>query len=249
MYADGARVGGPPVVTAHAAEAAVAAVESDTRASRDLLVLSDVARRWGKRQVLEGASLRLGAGAVAWLGGPNGAGKTTLLRVAAGLIVPHSGSVTLCGLHPERDRRDYQRRLGYLSAGDRGLYARLSVKANLEFWAGLALVPRVRRAAVVRQAWQRFDLGDLLDRRVDRLSMGQRQRVRLAMTFLHEPRVVLLDEPHTSLDDAALGLLEAAVGELTERGGAALWCSPAAARLPLRADVRLLLRSGAVEAA
>jgi ABC-2 type transport system ATP-binding protein len=210
------------------------------------LVLRDVERRWGRRPVLKGASLRLSAGSVTWLGGPNGAGKTTLLRVAAGLILPHSGSLSLCGLDPERDRRAYQRHLGYLSAGDRGLYARLTVAANLEFWAGIALVPFSRKRRMVDAAWQRFDLGELLDRRVDRLSMGQRQRVRLAMTFLHDPQVVMLDEPHTSLDDAALGLLAAALDELTGRGGSALWCSPAARQLPLRAEVRLLLEDGRV---
>jgi ABC-2 type transport system ATP-binding protein len=198
--------------------------------------------------VLTGASLALEPATVTWLGGPNGAGKTTLLRVASGLIRPHAGAVSLCGLDPERDRRDFQRHLGYLAAGDRGLYARLTVTANLEFWAGLALVPRRQRRETVERASRRFDLADLLDRRVDRLSMGQRQRVRLAMTFLHDPTVVLLDEPHTSLDDAALALVRHALDELTDRGGAALWCSPAAELLPLRADARLLLRDGVVTA-
>jgi ABC-type multidrug transport system ATPase subunit len=196
--------------------------------------------------VLRGATLSLARATVAWLGGPNGAGKTTLLRIAAGLILPHAGSTTLCGLDPERDRRAFQRRLGYLSAGDRGLYARLTVLHNLEYWCGLAHVPLPRRRALTGATVARFGLEELARQRVDRLSMGQRQRVRLAMTFLHEPDVVLMDEPHTSLDDAALELLEAAIAELCARGGAALWCSPAAQSLPLRADVRYVLEDGLV---
>jgi ABC-2 type transport system ATP-binding protein len=210
------------------------------------LVLLDVERSWGKKPVLEGASLTVAAGTVAWLGGPNGAGKTTLLRIAAGLILPHAGSVALCGLDPERDRRAFQRRLGYLSAGDRGLYARLTVLQNFEFWSGLALVPARRREELIAGAVARFELEEFARQRVDRLSMGQRQRVRLAMAFLHEPDLVLLDEPHTSLDDRALELVEATMAEWTARRGAVLWCSPASQQLPLRADVRHQLEAGKV---
>jgi ABC-2 type transport system ATP-binding protein len=184
--------------------------------------------------VLRGASLTLERATVTWLGGANGAGKTTLLRIAAALIMPHAGTVELCGLDPERDRRDYQRRLGYLSAGDRGLYARLTATQNLELWSGLSLVPRRRRAEVVRRAIERFGLESLAAQRVDRMSMGQRQRVRLAMTFLHDPVVVLLE------------LLENALAEIAARDGAVLWCSPAAEHLPLHADVRYLLDAGQV---
>jgi ABC-2 type transport system ATP-binding protein len=208
-----------------------------------------VTRRWASRLVLIDATLSLSPGTVAWLGGPNGAGKTTLLRIAAGLLLPHAGSISLCGLDPERDRRAYQRRLGFVSAGDRGLYARLTVAQNLGFWAGLALVPRERRSELIDRALARFELGELAGRRVDRLSMGQRQRVRLSMAFLHEPTLVLLDEPHTSLDDAALALLDAALAEIAAAGGAALWCSPAGRQLPLRADLRLRLDDGRVSPA
>jgi ABC-2 type transport system ATP-binding protein len=210
------------------------------------LELLAIERRWGSQQVLKGATLGLAQGTAAWLGGPNGAGKTTLLRIAAGLIVPHAGSTRLFGLDPERDRRAFQRRLGYLSAGDRGLYARLTVVYNLEYWAGLAHVPPRRRPALVEATVARFGLQELADRRVDRLSMGQRQRVRLAMTFLHEPDVVLMDEPHTSLDDSALELVDEAITHLCARGGAVLWCSPAGQTLPLRADVRYMLEDGRV---
>jgi ABC-type multidrug transport system ATPase subunit len=213
------------------------------------LVLESIERRWGPVPVLNGATLRLERGTITWLGGANGAGKTTLLRIASGMLLPHGGSVSLEGLGPDRDRREFQRRLGYLAAGDRGLYARLSVTRNLEFWSGLALVPKPRQRDLIEASIDRFGLGELARRRVDRLSMGQRQRVRLAMTFLHEPQVALLDEPHTSLDDDALGLLEAALAELVGRGGAALWCSPAHQQLPLRADIRHLLRDGIVAAA
>jgi ABC-2 type transport system ATP-binding protein len=210
------------------------------------LELRGVSRSYGAQPVLSGAELVVPAGAVAWLGGPNGAGKTTLLRVAAGLILPDAGEVRLFGLDPERDRHAYQRRLGVLSAGDRGLYARLTVVQNLEFSAGLALIRGGRVAASIERALTRFDLGELAGRRVDRLSTGQRQRVRLATALLHDPDVLLLDEPHASLDDRGLALLEAALDELAGREGAALWCSPTMDTARLRADLRWRIDGGAV---
>jgi ABC-2 type transport system ATP-binding protein len=213
------------------------------------LVLSGIERSWGPRPVLTGADLRVPRGAVAWLGGPNGAGKTTLLRIAAGILLPHRGSVSLDGLDPQRDRRSYYRQLGFLSAGDRGLYARLTVAQNVDTAARVAQVRRGRRAEMIEQAITRFGLQELAARRVDRLSMGQRQRVRLAIAFLHDPSVVLLDEPHTSLDDDGLALIEAAMVECTLRGGSVLWCSPASKSLPLPANVHFVLDEGKVREA
>jgi ABC-type multidrug transport system ATPase subunit len=105
-------------------------------------------------------------------------------------------------------------------------------------------VPRARRADAIRAALARFGLEDLADHRVDRLSMGQRQRVRLAGVFLHGPSVVLLDEPETSLDDEGLASLGAALGDHITAGGAALICSPSHEKLGLEIDSGYVLDSG-----
>jgi len=210
------------------------------------LELSDIHRSWSERKVLNGASLTVPAGTVVWLGGRNGAGKTTLLRIAAGILIPQRGSISLHGLHPERDRRAYHKQLGFLAAGDRGMYARLTITQNLDLAARLAQIRGRERRRLVEQGIERFELRDLAKRRVDRISMGQRQRVRLAMTFVHEPEVVLLDEPHTSLDDPALELLESAMFECTLRGGSVLWASPASKSLPLPANIRYVMSEGKV---
>jgi ABC-2 type transport system ATP-binding protein len=230
-------------------EPAVSLDLAESPATEPALALADIHRAWGSRVVLQGASLSVPRGTVVWLGGRNGAGKTTLLRVAAGILIPQRGSISLDGLHPERDRRAYHRRMGFLPAGDRGMYARLTVTQNLDLAARLAQVSRRDRRRLVEQGIARFELQDLAGRRVDRISMGQRQRVRLAMTFVHEPDVVLLDEPHTSLDDPALELLEAAMFESTLRGGSVLWCSPAFKSLPLPANLRYLMADGKVDPA
>jgi ABC-type multidrug transport system ATPase subunit len=166
--------------------------------------------------VLYGIDLSLAAGTAVLLTGRNGARKTTLLRVASGLITPDCGHVNVYGLCPERSRREFHRRVALLSPGDSGLYARLSVRRHLDLAGRLALMARSERADAVERAIQDFDLRPLADGRVDRLSMGQRQRVRVAMAFLPDPQLVLLDEPGTSLDEPSVAVLNAAVSRLLE---------------------------------
>jgi ABC-2 type transport system ATP-binding protein len=214
------------------------------------LVLQGIVKRWpGVPVVLDGIDLTLERGAAVAIVGSNGAGKTTLLRIAAGLIAPERGAVRVEGLDPERDRAGFQGRAGLLSAGNTGLYARLSPAMHLELWARLALLPRPQRQDAIARARDDFALDPIWDRRVDRLSMGQRQRVRLARAFLHSPAVVLLDEPATSLDDDGTAMLGAAVEALKARGGAALACVPSHWELLPRFESALVLSGGALEPA
>ncbi len=212
-----------------------------------LLVLQGIHKSWGKRTVLEGVDLSVARGALVSICGANGTGKTTLLRIAAGLIHSESGRVAIDGLHPERDRRAYLRRLGFLSAGDRGLYARLSARRHLDLCARLALIPAGRRVGAVERALAAFALDGFAGRRVDRLSMGQRQRVRLAMTFVHEPDLILLDEPGNSLDQEGLSVLTAYLEQLCRRGGAAVWCAPEGVQAPLASDTSFRLAAGRLQ--
>jgi ABC-type multidrug transport system ATPase subunit len=191
-----------------------------------LLSLQGISKAWGPRQVLDGVDLALPPGSLTWLGGYNGAGKTTLLRVACGLLHPDAGSVELDGLHPRRDRRAFQKRLGFLSAGDRGIYNRLNTFEHLRLWSRLALMPAERIQPAIERTTELLNLHDLLPMRADRMSMGQRQRLRLALAFLHEPDLVLLDEPLNSLDETGAASLRACAAEVTSRGGVVLWCSP-----------------------
>jgi ABC-2 type transport system ATP-binding protein len=213
-----------------------------------LLELRGIAKRWPRAAapLLAGVELSVRAGETVAVTGRNGAGKTTLLRIAAGLLAPDAGSVRVQGLDPERERTAFQSRVGLLSAGNSGLYGRLSVERHLEFWARLALLPRRRRSAAIERARARFALDELCGQRVDRLSMGQRQRVRLALAFLHEPDVVLLDEPRTSLDEEGAELLTAAIAGLTALGGAAVVCAPRSEDAGIPFDRRHLVQDGAL---
>jgi len=210
------------------------------------LVLRGLSKRWREDLplVLDELDLTLAPGTITWVGGRNGVGKTTMLRVAAGLIDPDSGRAEVWGVAAHENRARYQRLVSFLPAGDRGLYARLSVRRQLEFWARICLVPRRSFRSIVNDAIETFDLHELAERRVDRLSMGQRQRVRIAMTFLPRPEVVLLDEPLTSLDEEGGVLLGAAVAEVIARDGAVLWCSPSGEHLELSFDASWHIAQG-----
>lgn len=237
----------PAAPSTGAAATAAGAVPAQRPADHAFpLALRGIHKGWAKDQapVLDGVDLDLDLGTATWVGGRNGAGKTTLLRIAAGLIDPERGRVQAWGFSPRERRGRFHRLVAFLPAGDRGLYARLSVRQQLRFWAGMAMLDPKAAAGRVEATIGRFELCELAERRVDRLSMGQRQRLRLAMTFLPEPETVLLDEPLTSLDSEGTLLLERAIGALLDRGGALLWCSPSGDHPELSFDADWVLERG-----
>jgi ABC-2 type transport system ATP-binding protein len=223
----------------------------DLEPGSPVLQLEHLYHRWKgpKPAVLDDVTLTLRAGQVAWVGGRNGVGKTTLLRLAAGILLPQRGTVSIGKLTPSSKGGLYQRQIGFLSAGDRGLQARMRVSQQLDYWARLAYVQRSRRREMVEGCLERFGLEEFAQRRVDRMSMGQRQRVRLAMAFLHEPRVLLLDEPRNSLDDDGYRLLNEQVEQATMRGAAILWCSPRGEDRVIECDASYTLTEGRLEEA
>ena len=218
------------------------AAESET----PLLELWGIVKQWPRqpRRVLSDLELEVPAGAAISIRGRNGVGKTTLLRIISGVIMPDEGFVRLSHLDPHHDRIAYQRRLSFLTAGDRGMYARLTVRQQLTFWASLTGISRRERKPAIEAAILDFALDELATRRVDRLSMGQRQRVRLAGTFLHKPSIALLDEPRNSLDDEGIAVLLGVVRRLIDSGGSVIWCSPSGETTGLEFTASYVLADG-----
>ena len=167
----------------------------------DRLAVRGVSRHYGRQRALSRVSLAAAAGEIIGLLGPNGAGKSTLLGVLATLIAPSRGKV----LYGERPARELgaalRRRLGYLSH-DLQLYPELTAAENLEFFA--RLYGDARPADRVAAALARARLTDRAGDRVGGFSRGMRQRLALERALLHEPRLVLLDEPFTGLDERSV---------------------------------------------
>jgi heme ABC exporter ATP-binding subunit CcmA len=216
------------------------------------LTLHGISKRWpgADHAVLNDVSLEIDPGTAVHLSGSNGVGKTTLLRIAAGLIRPEVGTVRLGNLDVEADRTPFHRRIGFLAAASTGLYARLTVRDHLRFWSRVAFMERAEQGPACERSLDAFELRALADRRVDRLSMGQRQRVRLAGAVLHDPSVVMLDEPMTSLDDDGVVLLAAEVERIRRAGAALILCAPSSdVEGPVHFDRRLVLREGRLASA
>lgn len=158
-----------------------------------------LARRFGDRPALASIDLRIAAGESFGLLGANGAGKTTFIRLLTGYLVPSSGSVAVDGFDPIADARAVHERIGFVAETSR-LYPELRVRGFLRFAGGVRGLSGVPLRDAVDRALARFALEDVALRPIGNLSKGYQQRVNLAQAFLHDPALLIVDEPTAGLD-------------------------------------------------
>jgi len=195
--------------------AASPATFSDTRSTIvPALSATGLVRRFGNRRAVDGVSLSLGAGDCLALFGPNGAGKTTLLRMLGGLLKPSAGAVTLRGHTLPGDAAT--RHLVGLISHHSMLYAALTARENVRFAAECQGMHDA--GAATTAALTRLNVFDRAETPVRLLSRGLQQRVSIARALVHRPRLLLLDEPYTGLDEAGARALTAALLELKADG-------------------------------
>jgi ABC-2 type transport system ATP-binding protein len=174
-------------------------------------------KRYGDLLAVHDLTLQVPRGALFGLIGPNGAGKTTTFSVLASLLRPTSGSVSVAGFDPARQTREVRRRLGYMP-DVMGVYDGLRVDQYLEFFAAAYDVPRARWAATVDTLLELVDLTTKRDAMVNSLSRGMKQRLSLARALVHDPEVLVLDEPASGLDPRARVELRNLLVELRSMG-------------------------------
>jgi ABC-type multidrug transport system ATPase subunit len=180
----------------------------------DCVRLTDVSRHFGRRRALSKVSMTLQAGDIVGLLGPNGAGKSTLIGILATLVAATGGEVRYGPYRSRAGGAALRYRIGLL-AHELHLYAELTARQNLAFFAALyGLQPD----AVVDAALSRAALTDRADDQVLSFSRGMRQRLGLERALLHRPRLVLLDEPFTGLDDRSVGAVTERLRQLAREG-------------------------------
>ena len=174
-------------------------VRADRRCWPPVITVQHLTKRFGSHTAVDDLSFEVTRGEVLGFLGPNGAGKTTSMRMVTGYLPPSRGSVAIDGHDLLKRPIDAKRRIGYLPENP-PLYPELTVRQFLGFVAEIKDVQRARRAAAVDRALQRANLGDVAGKRIGTLSKGFKQRVGLAQAIVHEPPVLVLDEPTSSLD-------------------------------------------------
>jgi heme exporter protein A len=184
----------------------------------DQLSLIDVSRHFGRRRAVAHVSLSAGRGEIVGLLGPNGAGKSTLIGMAATLVAPSSGEVRYGDLRASALGPPLRRRIGLL-AHELHLYPELTARQNLTFFARLY---GLAGGSAVEAALAAAGLDERGDDEVAGFSRGMRQRLALERTLLHGPRLVLLDEPFTGLDDRAVGIVTGRLRRLAAEGAIVL---------------------------
>jgi sodium transport system ATP-binding protein len=153
----------------------------------------------GKNKVLRGISFEAQPGEIFGLLGPNGAGKTTTLRIISTLLSPESGTVEVVGFDTRKAPEEVRRRIGVVTA-DIGVYPRLSARENIVYFARLSEVREVDLKRRVDAVIERLDIGSFADQRAESLSSGQKQKVAIARAIVHDPQVLMFDEPTSNLD-------------------------------------------------
>jgi len=196
-------------------------------------------------KVINGADLLVSAGDVVCLMGPNGSGKTTLLRLAAGVLLPDAGRVRVLGRDPAASA-PARYCIGFLSSSERSFYWRLTAGRNLRFWGSLQGLHGSRLERAVEEAAALAECREVLDRRFENISTGMRQRVGLARAVLHDPAVLLLDEPTRSMDAEAAESFYTVIRRLTERGTAVLMSTHSASEAARLGDRAVRIEDGAL---
>jgi sodium transport system ATP-binding protein len=171
----------------------------------------------GTRNAVDRVSFEVGAGEVFGLLGPNGAGKTTTLRLIGTLLKPTGGTAIINGFDVNREPGKVREQIGFLS-GDMGLYARLTPREILNFFGELNSMDTQRRAKRIGEMISLFDMGNFADVRTDKLSTGMKQKTAIARTMLHDPPVLILDEPSSGLDVPTARTIEKAIMDAKRAG-------------------------------
>ena len=182
-----------------------------------MLVIENLVKNYGKFRAVDNLSLKIGKGHIYGFVGANGAGKTTTMRIVAGLLNPTSGRVTVGGMDTSRNNISYKTKIGYMPDFF-GVYDDLKVTEYMHFYAGVYGIERSDRQKITEQLLELVNLTNKKEVYVDSLSRGMKQRLCLARSLIHDPELLILDEPASGLDPRARVEVKEVLKELRDMG-------------------------------
>jgi sodium transport system ATP-binding protein len=210
-----------------------------------MIRVDDLHKSFGTIKAVRGVSFEARDGRITGLLGPNGAGKSTTLRVLYTVLKPDAGRATVDGIDVLAESLEARRRIGTLPHGA-GLYPHLTARENIAYYARLQGIPDTRVAEQVDKVVRRLEIDDFADRRTKGFSHGQRTKVALARSLVHEPQNVLLDEPSSGLDVMATRALRDVIRQLKAEGKCVLFSSHVMQEVAALCDEIVIIAAGQV---
>jgi len=210
-----------------------------------MIEAENLTKKFGDFVAVDGLSLSAPAGQVVALLGPNGAGKTTTVRMLAGILAPTAGRATVSGLDVARSPRQVRQRVGVLTEVP-GLYLRMQAMEYLDFFGQLYGLGASQRQARAAALLSRFGMAEAVDKRLSEYSKGMRQKLALIRAMLHDPQVLLLDEPTSAMDPQSARLVRDAIAGLRDEQRAVVLCTHNLAEAEALADRIAIIRRGRI---
>ena len=209
-----------------------------------MIEVREVTKRFGKKTALDGITFSANAGEVTGLIGANGSGKTTLMRIISGIYKPDAGTSYVCGLNSATDTQTVRSKLGVMLGGDVSLYERFTAYENIEYFGRLYGMSKVEVHESIIRLSAIFKMDDYLYRRTEGFSRGMRQRVAFARSIVHNPEVILLDEPSTGLDIYSIGDVKGFIMSCKEAGKTVLLSTHNIDEMQTLCDRLIIIDSG-----